>query len=114
MSRDEFVMNVEIAAGSLSITASSDDRHADASEMTRQLQNSDLWLTPKSVAAFTPADFVDLPAIEQTRLNKAVSGFLAIASNVPSDGPATKDESRRGRNELETIIDVLTKNRCWR
>ncbi|MGH3626416.1 MAG: hypothetical protein ACRDRL_03095, partial [Sciscionella sp.] len=61
----------------------------DAAAIERTLARAAIWLTPKSVSGFNAADFPELGTTRQQELLSAVQSFLAVAREVPSEGPAT-------------------------
>lgn len=70
-------------------------------------QFPDLWLTPKSVEGFDPADFGDWPRKEREELANKVAAFLDIATRVGADKPATKTQSKQARRQLKGIIAIV-------
>jgi hypothetical protein len=109
MSVRRFYQNVRLARSLLgrSRVAVDDPRGRDAKEMGEGLDRSDMWLTPRVVAGFDPADFEFLDRASQDRLKGAVDSFLAIAREVPLDRPATEEQARDGRRYLEEVVQVL-------
>jgi hypothetical protein len=73
-------------------------------DLSLALDRADLWLTPKSVAGFDPAEFADLPERERNTLAAEVRAFLRIAERVPSNKPATNAQSKQARGHLELVI----------
>ena len=66
-----------------------------------------IWLTPKSVAGFNAADFPDLGPVRQAELQTAVQNFLAVATQVPADKPATKEQYGNASLSFARILEIL-------
>lgn len=71
------------------------------------LTGADLWLTPKVVEGYDPADFLHLSTTEQRELDEEVSAFRAIAEEIPPDKPATSHQSKEARKHLEKVIKLV-------
>jgi hypothetical protein len=105
MAREEFIDNLRAASRFLFPPKAKAGDPA-ALLYSSPVYRADLWLTPKSVAGFTPSDW---PANIRTALEKHVAAFLALAEKVPGDKPATKSQSQQARKHLEAIIDIVGK-----
>jgi hypothetical protein len=108
MAREEFIDSLRRASQALlpPRVTSGQGAQRDA-YLSSKLDSADLWLTPKSVEGFDPADFRDWPQDDRDELAKEVAGFLAIAKQVPANKPATKIQSQRARKHLEAAIRVV-------
>src|SRR5262249_18272068 len=71
------------------------------------LDAADLWLAPRSVEGFDPADFADWPKEERDKLEREVAAFLAVARKVPANQPATKAQRKQARKHLEEIAKIV-------
>ena len=113
MARDEFINNLRIASGELTPPRVWNGPDLEASGIVpfwqedRVWSNRDLWLTPKSVEGFDPADFEDLPEKEREKLAKEVAAFLAIAREVPANARARKTQSKQACKHLEGAIKIV-------
>lgn len=114
MARQEFLDNVANAADFLNPTALADDRRIDAAQLAGVINRADIWLTPKTVEGFGEHDFGDLPQERRRPLSTAVAQFLRIANSVPSNGPATTEQSREARTLLVNIVEVVSRLPDWR
>jgi hypothetical protein len=70
----------------------------DPERTARVLKRADLWLTPKVVERYDPAEF---PGAQ--RLTAAVSRFRNVASSVPASEPATEEQLREGLSTFEEL-----------
>lgn len=108
MSREEFIDNLRLASRLLAEPRAQRDHGARTdANVALMLNAADLWLTHKTVAGFSPADFADLPRPERQDLATAVESFLAIAKRVSADKPATKSDSRQARGYLKRAIKIV-------
>jgi hypothetical protein len=71
------------------------------------LARAAIWLTPKSVAGFNAADFPELGLVRQAELQTAVQNFLAAATQVPADKPATKEQHGNASVAFARILEIL-------
>ncbi len=69
--------------------------------------SGDPWLRPDCVEGFDPADFVDWPKEVREKLKREVDSFLAIASKVPPNEPASAAQKKQARKHLEGAIKVV-------
>src|SRR5436309_508313 len=105
MAREEFIRDVWRAHRQFfPPQIQTDSSRSDAHAWARALLNADLWLTPKSVEAFDPVDFADLPPALRNRLGQAVDRFRQVAATVAPDGPATNEQAQLARGHLEELI----------
>jgi hypothetical protein len=79
----------------------------DTAATAETLARAAIWLTPKSVAGFNAADFPELGAGRQAELQTAVQNFLAVATHVPADKPATKEQYGNASVALARILEIL-------
>jgi hypothetical protein len=80
----------------------------DAGASVDTLARSAIWLTPKSVAGFEAADFPELGPVLQAELQTAVQNFLAVATQVPADKAATKEQYGAAGAAFARILEILT------
>ena len=106
--REEFILDVRHSARLLqrpNVEADSDAVDTDA--IARILHRAALWLTPKVVEHYDPADFAGWQADEQERLRLAVEEFRGKALQVPPDQPANVQQFMEGAELLRELIKVL-------
>src|SRR5262249_48481527 len=95
--REEFVLDVRRAARLAekpTVITSSDLANPDV--IAKTLHRAALWLTPKIVEHYDPAEFRDLSPDLQEGLTSSVDNFRTIAATVPADQPATAEQFSRG------------------
>jgi hypothetical protein len=104
--RQQFIDNLRVASRSLRPPAFvAGPRHV--ADLASALDSADLWLTQKSVEGFHPADFRDLPELQQQKLKNEVASFLAVARSVPANKAATRAQSNQARKHLEQVIQIV-------
>lgn len=84
-----------------------DSPTVDTAAIARTLAKAAIWLTPKSVAGFNAADFAELGPERQAELQTAVQNFLAVASQVPANKPATNEQYENAKVAFERTLAVL-------
>src|SRR5260370_464813 len=108
MAREEFIDSLRLAFRDLSGWRVSSGQGAQTDAyLAKTLHYADLWLTPKSVEGFDPADFLDWPKHEREKLTKEVESFRAIAEQVPANKPATNAQSKQARKHLERELQIV-------
>ena len=108
MAKDTFIDNLRRASKLLAPPRVLTEKAPEGDpELAFALESADLWLTPKVVEGFDPADFPDLPKDQRGQLVAEVDAFLKIARTVPGNKPAKKSESRDARRHLEKIIGIV-------
>lgn len=107
MARDEFLGNLQLAAGFLSPTVQVNGIRLDTEHLATLLRRSVIWLTPKAVEGFQEEDFEDLPDLERRQLASDVKKFLKIARAVPPDGPATSEQIRDATHVFRSILTTV-------
>lgn len=108
MAFEQFIDSLRIASRELSPPNVSSGRGAQTDAyLTSMLHSADLWLTPKSVEGFDPADFAGWPEKERDELAQEIAAFSNVAEKVPPNKPATKAQSKQGRRHLERIIEIV-------
>ena len=75
--------------------------------LASMLHAGDLWLTPKAIEGFDPADFTDWPKQDRVELAREVTAFLGIAEQVPEKKSATATQSKQARMHLEGAIRIV-------
>jgi hypothetical protein len=103
----DFWVDIRNGAGFVSPTVVVDRTTLDASWLERILRAADLWLTPSLVSDFRDEDFDFLDPEERSRLAQHVSNFRAVASGVPSDAPATREQVKRALLEFQGILEIV-------
>jgi hypothetical protein len=99
IARNLFVHPQRVQAGSARV---------DTADIADTLARTAIWLTPKSVAGFNAADFPELGPVRQAELQTAVQNFLAVATQVPADKPATQEQYGNASVALARILEILT------
>jgi hypothetical protein len=89
MAKDEFLLSVRTAVGTLLPRVDADHPYTDRDELAGILRRSDLWLSKSAVAGFERGDFNDLDPQTREALDRSVAAFLDVASKVKPKGPAT-------------------------
>lgn len=79
------------------------------SVVARALERAAIWLTPKVVDSYDPAEFQDLAREQREELNTAVDAFRSIASSIPSDQPATESQFRDGLQTFNRLKSAIQK-----
>jgi hypothetical protein len=103
----DFWISVRIGSGLVSPTAVVDSPRLDVTKIQRALDRADLWLTPSIVKGFDEKDFDFLSDDERARLALLVNRFRAIANTVPETAPATVEQVKKARPELQGILDIV-------
>ena len=80
----------------------------DTAAIADRLVSAALWLTPRAVAGFNAADFPELGPDRQAELLTAVQDFLAVATQVPPDKPATQEQYGNASVAFAKILEILT------
>ncbi len=81
--------------------------NVETTPVSESLARAAIWLTPKSVAGFNAADFSELGPAKQAELLAAVQSFKAVADQVPSDKPATKEQYGNASVAFARILEIL-------
>jgi hypothetical protein len=79
----------------------------DTAAVEQMLARAAIWLTPKSVAGFNAADFPELGVARQQELLSAVLSFRALASEVPADMPATREQYGNATVAFRKMLGIL-------
>ena len=108
MAQEQFIDSLRLASRMLPPPRVNSDQSGQTDAyLASKLHAADIWLTPKSVEGFEPADFADWPKKEREELAKEVNEFLTIAKQVPANKPATKTQSNQARKHLERVIQIV-------
>lgn len=106
--REEFILDTRRAARTVqkpTVTVDSELINTDA--LSKALQRAALWLTPKVVETYDPAEFTGWDKGLQSELSNAVEGFRAVAQTVPSDKPATAAQFRDGLAAFQCLTTAV-------
>jgi hypothetical protein len=109
MAKDDFIQNLRLAAGLVAPTVHTEGTGLDAQRWAARLSRAALWLTPRAVEGYYPADFKDLSQAEQKALDNAAARFRELADSVPADSPASDAQYREGLELLGTITTIVRK-----
>jgi hypothetical protein len=103
--QEEFVLDVRRAARlAEKPTVITSSGLANPEVVANTLHRVALWLTPKVVERYDPAEFSDrLPEL-RNGLTRAVDTFRTIASTVPADQPATAEQFSRGEEAFRNLV----------
>jgi len=105
--REEFVLDVRRAARvAEKPTVIADSGLVNPDAIAKTIYRAALWLTPKIVENYYPAEFSDLPPELRESLTRAVEAFRAIAGKVPADQPATAEQFARGQDAFRTLLAI--------
>jgi hypothetical protein len=107
MPKDEFFQSVRTAVRFLAPRVETDSPYLEPEGLERGLANATIWLTPKSVEGFDPADFSDLPSTERNTLVEEIEQFVAAAEDVPSHQPARADQVERALPHFRDIVSFV-------
>ena len=107
MPREEFLRNLRIGAGHLSPTVQVNGIRLDASHLDGILRRATIWLTPKVVEGYEESDFQDIPEADRARLTLNVEAFKTLASEIPSNGPATPEQIGRATPVFAAILSAM-------
>lgn len=107
MSLHDFWSHVRIGAKLVAPQVSVVGPRLDAGAVETVVRNAHLWLTPKSVAGFDPADFAFLDPEEQKRLSDSVERFRGVARTVPATAPPTAAQIESALPPFREIVEML-------
>jgi hypothetical protein len=106
--RQAFLGNFRIARNLFVHHRSQADKSCvDPASTAGALARPAIWLAPKSVAGFNAADFRGLGPDHQRELQTAVQDFLAVATQVPADQPATNEQCGNASLAFAKILERL-------
>ncbi len=104
----DFLANVRIARNLfVHPRVEADSPSVDAATTAGLLARAAIWLTPKSVAGFDPADFSELGPARQQELQTAVQNFLAVAKEVPAQKAPTGAQYDDGSVAFLKVLQIL-------
>jgi len=106
--REEFILDVRrMSTMRQPASVIADSALVDTHSIAGGLSRADLWLTPKVVESYNPADFASWPQEQQEQLRFAVEDFRKIAAQVAPDQPATSQQFKDGSDRFRELIKVL-------
>jgi hypothetical protein len=79
----------------------------DRQALEGRIARAAIWLTPKSVKDFNPADFSELGPDRQKELQGAVRDFREWASQVPANKPASSEQHGNAAIAFTKILEIL-------
>jgi hypothetical protein len=109
MAKEVFLQDVRDALSWAAPAVDADSPSVNTDHLARVFRRAAIWLTPRTVAAFDPADFRDLPSDDRETLHRAIKGFRRVSGTVPPDAPASDEQVREGWSHLQTIARVIGK-----
>jgi hypothetical protein len=108
MAKQDFLDNFRIARNLYNHPrVQSDTGQLDPQAVGLLISRAAIWLTPKSVKGFNPADFPELGPLRQTELQSAVQDFLAVARQVPPNDPASPEQLTNATSAFAKMLDIL-------
>jgi hypothetical protein len=73
----------------------------------QELRWAGQWLTPKVIEKYDPSDFDAFVPEQRESLRLAVEEFRAIVAALPSGGPQSRDDIRRGRDPFNRLQSAV-------
>ena len=107
MAREDFLLNLRTAARFLSPEVHVNGIRLGPEHVGNVLKRALVWLTPKSVEGFDPEDFSELPERERDELSNAVAAFRDVASKVPGNMPATREQFKQALPSFVAILEKM-------
>jgi hypothetical protein len=108
MAKQEFLDNFRIARNLFfHPRVEMDSPQLDPQARETMIARAALWLTRRSVNGFDPADFSELGLDRQRALQTAVHDFLAVASQVPPQEPASPEQLGKARVAFSEMLGIL-------
>jgi len=108
MAKQEFLDSFRIARNLFfHPRVETDSSQLDPQALELMIARAAIWLTPKSVSGFNPADFAELGSERQRALQTAVQEFVAVASQVPPNEPATPEQLKSARAAFVKMLGIL-------
>jgi hypothetical protein len=109
LAKRDFLANFRIARNLFvhSRPVEADRAAVDSAATADTLARAAIWVTPKTVAGFSAADFPELGLGRQAELQTAVQNFLAVATQVPADKPATKEQYDNASVAFARMLEIL-------
>src|SRR5208337_4845409 len=106
--REEFILDVRRAARlEQKPTVATDSEMINPDTVSKALQRAALWLTPKTVERYDPAEFTSWAENLQSELRSAVDDFRAVAKAVPPDKAATTAQFRDGLAAFKCLLTAV-------
>ena len=109
MAKDDFLMSVRTAVGTLLPRVDADHPYTDRDELAGLLRKSDLWLTKSAVAGFERAGLDNLDPKTREDLDRNVAAFLDVASEVAPKKPATPAQVDAALPSFLEIAEIARK-----
>ncbi len=109
LAKRDFLANLRIARNLFvhPQRVEADSETVDTIAIEDNLARAAIWLTPKSVAGFNADDFPELGSVRQAELQTAVQNFRAVATQVPADKAATREQFGNARVAVARILEIL-------
>ena len=109
MAKEDFLMSVRTAVGTLLPPVDVDHPYTDRGELEGILRRSNLWLTRGAVAGYAQADLDDLDPQARADLDHNVAAFLDVAAKVDPQKPATPDQVDAALPSFLEIAEIARK-----
>jgi hypothetical protein len=110
MAKDDFLMSVRSAVGTLLPPVDADHPYTDREELAGLLRKDARWLSKRAVAGFDRDDFRDLDPETREAIDRDVEAFLKIASEVEPDGPPTPAQVDAALPPFLEIASIVRKH----
>ncbi len=108
MAKQDFLDNFRIARNLFyHPRVQRDSNQLDPKTIEHLVARAAIWLTPKSVNGFNPADFPELGLDRQRELQSAVQDFLTVAKQVPPNEPASPEQLGNARVAFAKMLEIL-------
>jgi hypothetical protein len=107
-SKNTFLENLRIARNLFfHPRVEADHPGLDPETLSRMVSRAALWLTPRSVAGFSAADFPELSLERQGELATAIREFQSAAREVPPDKSATREQLGNATVAFTKVLEIL-------
>jgi len=109
LAKRDFLANLRIARNLFvhPQRVEADSETVETAAIADNLARAAIWLTTRSVAGFNADEFPELGSVRQAELQTAVQNFRAVATQVPADKPATREQFGNARVAFARILEIL-------
>jgi len=106
--QEEFFLDVRRAVRTeQKPVVTTDSELLNSDTISKALQRSALWLTPKVVEAYDPQEFLEWPLETRNELRTAVDRFRSAATEVPEDQPPTNTQFQEGLVAFRQLVAAV-------
>jgi aspartyl-tRNA(Asn)/glutamyl-tRNA(Gln) amidotransferase subunit B len=103
----QFVFNIRQAIRLANPVVQSGSSSVDSQAIASSLQRACLWLTPKVIEGYEPAQFAGFSEEKVANLTTLVEKFRAIATQVAPDRPASPQHVTAAQPVFATIVSMV-------